>query len=290
MTVAVPIEPDDALAVRFGVPSKIEHALRMLEDYEGLDAPYEIREMERGRAALRGEAKSLNQCRIDAEKAFTEDFNRQIKSPVRKLTDELEAKAGKIDVWIKDHEAAEIAKKRGYLVEYWTGCGGELAEAVPFAKIENPKWANKTFALDKAYEEMDARIEEIAGDLELLAREANPVDAKAEYLLTLDYKRAVKRSQEIEESRERARKLEEARQANLAAIKAQPIPPAPVATPAVYEAHADVAPEPDRTAIVTDTTTGSVNTYLIEITCTRDTRDRISAYMRSLGVTGRIVK
>lgn len=285
--IAAPVE---SLAVRFGMSDLIAHVESRLEPFADLTEPYDVLDMERDRAALRGDSKDLNQRRIAAEKAFTESFNTEIKVPVRKLTDLLDETAAKIDVWIKDSEAAEAAKKRGYLVEYWTGCGGELAEAVPFAKIENPKWANKTFALDKAYEEMDARIEEIAGDLELLAREANPVDAKAEYLLTLDYKRAVKRSQEIEESRERARKLEEARQANLAAIKAQPIPPAPVATPAVYEAHADVAPEPDRTAIVTDTTTGSVNTYLIEITCTRDTRDRISAYMRSLGVTGRIVK
>ncbi len=268
--VAVPVEETRDLALRFGMAELIARVENRLEPFDGLTEPYDLRDMERDRAALRSEAKDLNTRRIAAEKAYTEDFVREIKTPVRTLTDRLEEVAGVLDGWVKDAEAVAKAKKRGHLIDYWQGCAGIMADAVSFEQIEDPKWLNKTVSLDKAYAEIDAIIERIAGDedtLKSLPLEY-PDDVMATYWETLDVSTAIARNKVLVERAERGARMKAQEEALRAERAAATPPPAHEPEPVVVAAPAAPAERE----------------YIITVRCTPETLDMIVDYLDAFGV------
>lgn len=289
-SVAVPVEETRDLALRFGMAELIARVENRLEPFDGLAEPYDLRDMERDRAALRSEAKDLNTRRIAAEKAYTEDFVREIKTPVRTLTDRLEEVAGVLDGWVKDAEGIAKAKKRGHLVDYWQGCAGIMADAVSFEQVEDPKWLNKTVSLDKAYLEIDAIIERIAGDedtLKSLSLEYAD-DAMAEYWATLDVSKAIARNKELVDRAERAARMkaqEEALRAEREAAAREAAERAAATPPPAHEPVPEVkpVPEPEPVAVAAPVEPAE-REYIITVRCTPETLDMIVDYLDAFGV------
>lgn len=219
------------------------------------------------RACLNGLVKSVEQRRIEAKKHYMAPYD-AFEQKVKVMLAPLNECSANLDRQIKALEEQERIEKREHLKAHYEGMAGALADAVPFERIEEPKWLNKTCHLEEGYREIEARIERIFNDEQTLdsLTLSHGVEAKAEFFATLDLSRAIARSKQLDEQEERARRMEEQKAANLAALKAPEPEPAPA--PPV------IAPEPPRT-------------WTFECTCTRAQFDGIITYLKAQGIQGR---
>ena len=228
------------------------------------------------RAYLNSLVKSVDQRRIEAKKAYMQPYD-SFEAQVKSLLAPVREASANLDAQIKTLEEQEKQNKRRLLVSYYEGMAGALLEAVPFERIEDPAWLNKTCHLEDAYKAIDAIIERIFRDEQMLdgLDLSHPREAKAELFATLDLSRAIARSKALDEQEAAARRIEEAKAANLAALKA----PAPEPMP---EPLPKLTPEPVAPV-------EAPATWHLEVTCTRQQLDTIIAYLRAQGITGRAV-
>jgi hypothetical protein len=175
-------------------------------------------------------------------------------------------------------EQARVEKAK-HLATYWEGMAGALAEAVPYERIADPSWLNKTCHLEDAYKAIDALVERIFTDEQTLDSLglSHPIEAKAEFFATLDLSRAIARSEALDDQEERARRLEAQKAENLAAVTK------PAASPGADCGDQDPRECPERPDDVKQM-------WRFECTCTRAQFDGVLAYLKSQGITGRAVR
>lgn len=121
-----------------------------------------------------------------------------------------------IDAQVKQVEEAERQERRAALEEaYREQIGAELAELVPFDRLLNPKWLNKSLPASTARKELLTRIETVRAEMEHL-REAAGEDFPAvqrAYLTDLDLYTALaflRKTREMHQAQIRAQAAREA--------------------------------------------------------------------------------
>lgn len=257
------------------------HIEGIVAQYEGATfAAEDMALAKKHRAYLNGLSKSLNQRRIDVKREYTRPVD-IFETRIKELDAPIKAAAAAIDEQVKDFEATAKAEKRTTLVEHWQMYAGALADAVPFERIEDPKWLNASTPERAACADIEQIAERIARDegaltdLEL----SHPVEAKAEYFATLDMAAAIARSKALDDQEARARELE-ARKAEIAAERAAA--PAPAPEPVSEATASPLAPTP--------ASVDEASAWTIELTCTRAQLQQVVDYISSLGLTGRAVR
>lgn len=258
----------------------------VLELYGGVTVELSyLKQAKNDRAFLNALVASVEQKRKDAKAAYMEAylaFEAEVKehlAPVR------EASAA-IDRQIKDLEAIERQEKRDNLAAYWEGCAGALAEVVPFSRILDDKWLNKSVSTRSVMEEMDKLVERIATDDQTLdsLQLSHHIEAKAEYFATLDLSKAIARSKQLDEQEEAARRLEEIKNENIAALQEPG-----------YTVGVDTASGPDQCVVAPvapqpiEELSDRVSTFHFEIECTPKQRDEIIAFLKARNIKGKAV-
>ena len=134
--------------------------------------------------------------------------------------------AGAIDDQVKAVEEAERAEKRAALEGiYRDAAGDDLAPLVPFDRVLEPRWLNKTVSLATAGRELRKALETHREALRLI-RQSCGADAEActtEYLRGLSLNDALREHQRREASRAAQAQAEAARQAAQRAQRAAPV-------------------------------------------------------------------
>ena len=273
-------------AIEANVEAVRAHIESLVADYKDLVVTEEyVAQAKKDRAYLNSLSTSLTQRFREAKRRYMEPvdvLDRQIKEldvPIR------EASAA-IDEQVKAFEALAKVAKRAELVKHWGEFAGVLADAVPFERIENPAWANQSFSLMKAFEEIEATVERIAREDAAIdgLKLSHPIEAKAEYLATLDMAAAIARSKALDDQEERARRLE-AEKAAIAmyAQQASPVPsPVPVAEPAPTPPAQAVAP-----VAPTERATEPIAEWTLTLQCTRTELESVIGYLEDHGITGK---
>ena len=231
--------------------------------------PEYLPQAKKDRAYLNGLSKSLNQKRLDMKKRYMEPVV-AFESKVAEVDAPIREASAILDAQIKALEEQEKVEKRSYLVAHYEEYAGALVDIVPFERIEDPKWTNKTCDLKAAFGEIEAIVEKIAADdaaLDGLKLEYHK-DAKVEYFETLDMARAIARNNQLVADAERVARLEAQKAENLAARAPEP-----------------AAPEPKPVAAVE---TVEVREWLISFSGTREQRDAVIAALKDLGLHGTV--
>jgi len=218
----------------------LESVKRNLANYKAENYSEEnIQDAKRDKAELNAAAKKLNDKRIELEREFVKPLN-EFKDTVSETCAMIKTASTQIDSVVKAVEEREKAEKKKLLTESWDALDFTL---VPFWKIWNPAWLNKTAKNKDTVQEMARIIDKIKQDLIVLDRIGEP-DAKAHYLDTLNLDSALQEADRIKANRERLAKIDKERQEKEEARKleeAKPVPaPAPVAAP---EPVAEVIPQ-----------------------------------------------
>ena len=267
-------DPGGAIEANFdALKASIE---RIVKDYTGLVIVESyVPQAKKDRAYLNSLSTSLNQRRKDVKARYMAPVV-AFEAKVAELDAPIKAASAAIDEQVKAFEVAEREAKREELVKHYTDYAGVLVDVVPFERIEQPGWLNKTCNLMTAFSDIEERVERIAKDEATLTELdlTHPVDAKTEYFATLDLSRAIARSRDLDAQEARTRALDEQK----AAIAAE------------REAAAKVEPEPvePEPAVIEPVIVEEPRTYTFTVKCSPAERDVIASTFKAMGLSGTI--
>lgn len=175
----------------------------------------QMTEAKKNAAELRKLAAAIDAKRKDMKKKFLapyEEFEAQAKELVGLINQQVD----EIAAQIKAHDDEAKARKLEQIKALYAEVFGDLAELIPFAKIENPKWLNVTYRM--AQVETDLRAKAGAAHAALSSIKALSLDpeldsqVKHTYLETLDLSRALAAKARIEDERAKLAEYERRRQ------------------------------------------------------------------------------
>lgn len=279
-----------------------ERVRAVVADYEGavydLASADAVREAKRDRSYLTGLKKEIEERRKAVKREYSKPLD-AFEKRCRQITAIIDEAAGNIKAQLDRAEEERRARAYAKLQEHYEEFAGLLAPVVPYGRLHEPQWLNKTFGEVKAYEALEAKVSKLAGDWEMLKSqfEGEPFYAEAERELfaTLDLGAALAAARKAAEENARIAELKAAMEPEpepapepepepTAEPEPMPAPapmpaqqPAPVAAPAPTAAPvpAPVAPSGPATPCV----------MVIDLATTEQMRS-IGRFAGSIGVTG----
>ena len=120
----------------------------------------DITQAKEDRAALNAWIKSLDEKRLEIKKIYSgplDKFTEQVKeviAAVKQATDRI----GEI---ITTHDNKAKAEKKAEIVKYFNEVIGDLADLVPYEKIEDTKWYNATSKFKATAKAIDEKVGKI---------------------------------------------------------------------------------------------------------------------------------
>lgn len=171
-----------------------------LKEYSVEHYGHDAKQAAKDKAELNAAAKKLNDERIALEKQWNKPFQ-EFKDIVSETTAMIKEASDKLDEIVKAKEAAEKTEKKEAIVNVWDSKNFTL---VPFVRIFNPQWLNKTYKIAKVEADIDNLIQKITDDLAALEGFGEDTRTLKElYLTTLDLQDALKKGAELKANRER---------------------------------------------------------------------------------------
>lgn len=197
----------------------------LLASYTGrVYTPESIKDAKADRAAVNKWDKQLAAALTAAKRLYTdplEDFQKSI----REMQAQCKRISGAIDQQVKAVEQVQREEKASTLRLIYRDNIGELEALIPFERLLDNRWLNKTFAIAEAKKALCQSIENIRSDLEFI-RENCGEDVEpctTEYLRNLSTNEAVREHNRREKSRAAQREAEVARKAAELARAAAPV-------------------------------------------------------------------
>lgn len=161
------------------------------------------------RASLNKLKKALNDERIRMEKEYMIPFT-EFKSRINEIISIIDKPIAAIDTQIKDYEEKQKNEKEVAIRQYMSSY--VLPYDIPINMIWNPKWLLSTISLKAAYAEVDAKVEQVAEDLETLeALEEYQAEAIRWYSETLDLRGALNYIRQLKDQKAAAERIEQER-------------------------------------------------------------------------------
>lgn len=253
-----------------------ERVSKMIEDYQGarynLADADEIKQAKRDRAYLNSIAKEIDERRKAVKREYMRPYDEfearanAITAKVKKASSEIKEQLDQAEERRKDALYAELR-------QHYEDFAGLLAPVVPYERIHEEKWLNKTFGEVKAKNAIEEKVDKIAHDWETLKSQRGLLPhyetAERVFFETLDLGAGLNAAREAQAADERIAELhdavddrfesampdtepealpaEEPEQAPQPAPAPQPVPqpapaqPAPVQTVPVHPAPVPVA-------------------------------------------------
>ena len=175
----------------------------------------QMTEAKKNAAELRKLAAAIDGKRKDMKKKFLAPYE-EFEAQAKELVGLIDQQVDEIAAQIKAHDDEAKARKLEQIKALYAEVFGDLAELIPFAKIENPKWLNVTYRM--AQVETDLRAKAGAAHAALSSIKALGLDpeldsqVKHTYLETLDLSRALAAKARIEDERAKLAEYERRRQ------------------------------------------------------------------------------
>ena len=175
----------------------------------------QMTEAKKNAAELRKLAAAIDGKRKDMKKKFLAPYE-EFEAQAKELVGLIDQQVDEIAAQIKAHDDEAKARKLEQIKALYAEVFGDLAELIPFAKIENPKWLNVTYRM--AQVETDLRAKAGAAHAALSSIKALSLDpeldsqVKHTYLETLDLSRALSAKARIEDERAKLAEYERRRQ------------------------------------------------------------------------------
>lgn len=190
----------------------------------------------------------LNALEKQLAKAFTATKDvylgplTELQTVTKDLQQKIKKTSGEIDTQVKSYEDALKQAKKNDLYRFYTAAAGALAVLVPFEKIFNERWLNKTYAFSTAEKELKTIIEEKRLELDNLANDCEPGEeyeaVKRAYLKNLSMKEARAERKAFRDFKAQQEQAAAAKAAEEAAHRAAPVIQRPTAEDLEIKAQA----------------------------------------------------
>lgn len=187
-----------------------------VDSYKGIIYTEEtLKSAKADRAELNNLLKAIEDRRKKVKEIINQpysDFEKELKS----VTALIKRQTEEIGKQIDSFEDKQKEEKKQKIHEAYDSAIGDLKEILPFTKVFDPRYLNKTYKLNTAISEVKAKIEQVKTDLSTIESVCGKyaLNAKDVYVRTLDLSKALaeeKRLKELEEKleAERIRKQKE---------------------------------------------------------------------------------
>lgn len=266
------------------------HVKKVVAEYEGatydLTSAQAIKEAKHDRSYLNGIKKEIDERRKAVKREYNKPLNaferrcKQITAIIDESTDAIKAQ---ID------EAEQTRKDAIYsrLQQHYEEFAGLLAPVVPYERLHEPQWLNKTFGEIKAQQALEAKVSDVARDWETLKaqQEAMPhyADAEREFFRTLDLGAALNAARLADEEDQRIAELK-------AAMAPEPEPePMPEPEPEPIEIPAPVPMSAPMPAPMPAPVAEPLEAWTVEVpSATRSQMQALASLLKAQGITGSI--
>ena len=164
-----------------------------------------LRELTADRAALNRLKKALNDERIRQEKEYMQLFN-TFKAQIAELVKIIDNSVSVVDKQVKEFDEKKKAEKLDAILEYF---GIALAAKLPSVPLNHrlvvdEKWLNASVSMKSIQEAIDAKLDQVAKDLAVIASlPSYAFEARERYVDTLDLARAVSEAHRLQEQAEK---------------------------------------------------------------------------------------
>lgn len=185
------------------------------EQYHGLVVTADkeqIQDAKKHMADMRKLRKALEDERIKAKKKILkpyDDFAVKEKELIQILDDAIQ----ELDVQVKEYDEMLRQEKLEKAKEIYKEEIGDLDRTIPFEKVYQESWLNKTKTLKSIREEIANVRDKVDADLKLINMESSAYafEMKEEYMKSFDLTAAMAKKQELEEAAKRKEAFEEQR-------------------------------------------------------------------------------
>lgn len=251
----------------------------ILADYEGwepsADSAEDVKQCKAQRKYLNALAKDIDERRKAAKREYLRPLD-AFEARANAIRDKVKAVSARLDEVAKVAEQAEKDAKENELREHYEAYAGLLVPVVPYERLADPKWLNKSTNIRKAIEDLEGKVDRIAKDWESL--KALPLEfyeqSEAHFFNTLDLGEAVSYNAKLVEDRRRIEELK-------AAMAPEPEPeppmeepmPAPMPAPMPQQTYAQPVEHPEPMVMVIDA-------------CTVSQAKEIGRFCKGIGVSG----
>lgn len=268
------------------------HVKKVVADYEGatydLTSAQAIKEAKHDRSYLNGIKKEIDERRKAVKREYNKPldaFERRCKQITAIIDESTDAIKAQLD------EAEQTRKDALYsrLQQHYEEFAGPLAPVVPYERLHEPQWLNKTFGEIKAQQALEAKVSDVARDWETLKaqQEAMPhyADAEREFFRTLDLGAALNAARLADEEDQR---IAELKAAMAPEPEPEPMPepePEPVEIP---EPEPMPAPAP-MPAPMPAPVAEPLEAWTVEVpSATRSQMQALASVLKAQGITGSI--
>lgn len=266
------------------------HVKKVVADYEGatydLTSAQAIKEAKYDRSYLNGIKKEIDERRKAVKREYNKPldaFERRCKQITAIIDESTDAIKAQLD------EAEQTRKDALYsrLQQHYEEFAGLLAPVVPYERLHEPQWLNKTFGEIKAQQALEAKVSDVARDWKTLKaqQEAMPhyADAEREFFRTLDLGAALNAARLADEEDRRIAELK-------AAMAPEPEPePMPEPEPEPIEIPAPVPMSAPMPAPMPAPVAEPLEAWTVEVPrATRSQMQALASTLKAQGITGSI--
>ncbi len=264
------------------------HVKKVVAEYEGatydLTSAQAIKEAKHDRSYLNGIKKEIDERRKAVKREYSkplEAFERRCKQ----ITAIIDKSSDAIKAQLDEAEQARKDALYSRLQQHYEEFAELLAPVVPYERLHEAQWLNKTFGEIKAQQALEAKVSDVARDWETLKaqQEAMPhyADAEREFFRTLDLGAALNAARLADEEDRRIAELKAAM-----APEPEPMPepePEPIEIPAPVPMSAPMpAPMPAPVA-------EPLEAWTVEVPrATRSQMQALASTLKAQGITGSI--
>lgn len=266
------------------------HVKKVVAEYEGatydLTSAQAVKEAKHDRSYLNGIKKEIDERRKAVKREYNKPldaFERRCKQITAIIDESTDAIKAQLD------EAEQTRKDALYsrLQQHYEEFAGLLAPVVPYERLHEPQWLNKTFGEIKAQQALEAKVSDVARDWETLKaqQEAMPhyADAEREFFRTLDLGAALNAARLADEEDQRIAELK-------AAMAPEPEPePMPEPEPEPIEIPAPVPMSAPMPAPMPAPVAEPLEAWTVEVPrATRSQMQALASTLKAQGITGSI--
>lgn len=278
------------------------HVKKVVAEYDGatydLTSAQAIKEAKHDRSYLNGIKKEIDERR----KAVKREYNKPLDAFERRckqITAIIDESTDAIKAQLDEAEQARKDALYSRLQQHYEEFAGLLVPVVPYERLHEAQWLNKTFGEIKAQQALEAKVSDVARDWETLKaqQEAMPhyADAEREFFRTLDLGAALNAARLADEEDRRIAELK-------AAMAPDPEPepePGPEPEPEpepIEEPEPIAAPEPAPTpmpapvpAPMPAPVAEPLEAWTVEVpSATRSQMQALASLLKAQGITGSI--
>lgn len=272
------------------------HVRKVVSEYDGavydLTSAQAVKEAKHDRSYLNGIKKEIDERRKAVKREYSKPLD-AFEKRCKRITAIIDESSDAIKAQLDEAEQARKDALYSRLQQHYEEFAGLLVPVVPYERLHEDQWLNKTFGEIKAQQALEAKVSDVARDWETLKAQQETMphyaDAEREFFRTLDLGAALNAARLADEEDRRIAELKAAMAPEpepepvsepepepIAAPEPEPMPaPAPMPAPMPAPTPAPVA-EP-------------LEAWTVEVpSATRSQMERLASVLKAQGITGSI--